>query len=136
MRYGQPIDRCPCCGGPAPGGDLHWFRRARCLVGNDRALIMGPIQAALFDALWRARLSMEGLDRATLAARMWVGSPKGGPEDDKAVGVYVSGLRKKIRPFGITIVSTGGPGSTTRLVSVEGRRHGYAHVIVGALRAQ
>src|SRR5215467_13274138 len=127
MRYGMPEDRCPICGGEAPGGHVQWFRKARCLIGNDRAIILAPTLSRLFDAFWRSRIDEAGLSRSQLAER--VGNPRlGGADDDRSVCVYVSNLRQRIIPFGLTIMATGGPHSTWRLVNRLHRRQGYAHV--------
>lgn len=125
----EPTDKCPCCGGQLPGSELQWLtpqkREPRhnqyasgILVGSGKALVLTRTESAIFDVLWTARHMLEGMSRDAIVERIWRDRADGGPNYQNVVNQYVYHIRAMIEPFGITIKSTGGRTSTTRLVGV------------------
>lgn len=93
--------KCPCCGRPAPEGDLVWNAEARTLVGRGHSIRFPRKQAKLFDALWRQR--HRHLSNRELADIVYADDRDGGPDDPKIISVHAWHLRRRIAAFNLNI---------------------------------
>jgi hypothetical protein len=91
---------CSCCGHPLP-------------ESGPREALTG-MQKRMFDIVLRSGTA--GISGPELMNRLYEGNPNGGPDSLNIVAVMAHAMRKQIEEFGISIVSTRGPGGTYRIV--------------------
>jgi hypothetical protein len=89
---------CPCC-----KGEGH--------ISATEDVSLTPLQRRIYDALaTRPRTNIE------LQDAMYGDRPDGGPENgNTVVSVLVNQMKHRLRPHGMTVRSTGGPGALYRL---------------------
>jgi hypothetical protein len=95
---------CPCCGTPMskPGIDA-------------RTVHLGANQQALFNLL---KANASGISVDAIRNRILTTNRDGDSYNSSIVAVMASHINKKIKPWGLRIQSTGGPGSVYRLIQI------------------
>lgn len=99
---------CPCCG--------HSLDKP---IGIDGARVwLGANQQALFNIV---KAHPDGIAAEAIRQRLFSTSRKGKPYSrcDSIVAATANYTNKKLKLWGLKIVSTGGPGSVYRLVRLE-----------------
>jgi hypothetical protein len=86
---------CECCGHPVPPDDI------------DAELT--PTQRRVYHAVKRA--GTMGITNPELMEKVYVDDPDGGPENTNIIAVMMKRVRLVLASRGLTIRSTGGPGS-------------------------
>lgn len=111
----QVVTECPCCHRPiAADNQMVVDFDARIVMRNGKALTLVGKQWETF--AFFARKFPAPVSNSMLMDAVYGGDPDGGPDSLNIVSVVKFHLRKKLKPLGIGISSTGGPGSTSRLV--------------------
>ena len=96
--------RCPCCGAPLAEE-----------LGIKPSVRLGPNQQALFDLL---RRHPQGITNEAIRERLFATNRKGDPYHGSIVAVMTHHVNRKIKPWGLAIRGTGGPGSVYQLVQI------------------
>ena len=86
---------CECCGHPLPP------------EGIDAELT--PTQRKLYRAVKRA--GKAGITNPELMDKLYADDPNGGPENTNIISVMMKRVRAVLASYGLTVRSTGGPGS-------------------------
>lgn len=95
--------KCPCCGGPIDKP-----------LGDRGHPLLGPNQQALFNAV---RDAVDGIDRESLYARVY---PNGSEARClQLISTMVWQINQKLKPMGLRIRGSGGPGSMYRLLQIS-----------------
>ena len=103
---GHKLKKCPCCGQEV--SDFLWV---------DRELVrLGAMQQRLVNIL---KAAPEGLTVYDVVDRLYSSSASGGPSGNNIIAVMAAHINKKLKPLGISIRGTGGPGSVYRLVETK-----------------
>ena len=89
------ISVCKCCGHPIPPSSVE--------------AALTPMERQLYTYVKRA--GTVGITNRDLMDLLYANDPSGGPESSNIISVVTKNIRKKINPLGLTIKSTGGPGS-------------------------
>lgn len=106
MTEGATISVCPICGGPLFDQDLQWVPGARALIGGGAAVIFSKQQARFFETLWNARRRGTGVPREMIFHALYYDDPNGGADCTSIVSTMACYMRRKLRRFGLTIVSS------------------------------
>lgn len=111
----QVVMECPCCHRPiAADSQMAVDYDTRTVTRNGKALVLAGKQWETFACF--AKKFPAPVTNEMLMDVLYGDDPDGGPDSLNIVSVVKFHLRKKLEPLGIGIVSTGGPGSTSRLV--------------------
>ena len=99
---------CPACGSAlVDDGTVRFDAEAGIVVAGGHAAVLTVAEAALFQALWRARPRVLSKEQLLSATAGLIG------EDDrelKIVDVFVCKARKKLKPLGVEISTAWGKG--------------------------
>jgi hypothetical protein len=80
-----------------------------------RTVHLGANQQALFNLL---KANASGISAEAIRERILTTSRNGEVYNPNIVAVMASHINKKIKPWGLRIQSTGGPGSVYRLIQI------------------
>ena len=100
--------QCPCCG-QAVSVDL---------LDNavpENFFWLGAMQQALFDLV---KKHPQGIKACDIKDRIYASTRDGGASQHNIVAVMARHVNKKLKPLGMRIKGTGGPGSVYRLIKI------------------
>ena len=100
--------RCPCCG-QAVSIDL---------LDNavpENFFWLGAMQQGLFDLV---KKHPQGISAESIRDRLYANSRNGSESQHNIVAVMARHVNKKLKPLGLRIKGTGGPGSVYRLIKL------------------
>jgi DNA-binding response OmpR family regulator len=102
---------CALCGRPLEDHPLWWNVESHTVVNGSKALLLTPMEARIFDALWQATSRGGMLALLELTAIAYSDEPDGGPLGaDKCVSVHLVHLRRKLERIGVAIMNVRGAG--------------------------
>jgi DNA-binding response OmpR family regulator len=94
---------CPCCGHP--------------LSDDEVEVVLRPKERKLYQALLRG--GQAGITNSGLMDHVYADDPDGGSLDSNVIAVMASRMRPLMKPFGLTIRASGGPGCRYHLEKLE-----------------
>jgi predicted DNA-binding ribbon-helix-helix protein len=107
----KDICRCPVCDSPIPQHLVRWHFETRTLVRNGMAMSLPPLDAKIFNSLWKRLGKGHFVTRSQLTDEIYADRIDGGPESLNIVSVRLAVMRPYLRPFGISIKSKMGQDS-------------------------
>lgn len=112
------MSKCPCCGTDFSEADrpLVSLDTNRIMAGGE-IVQLSPTEAEFASILLKAMPL--GVERERIIARLWGAAPINDPE--KALHVYATKLRKRLKPIGVGIRSIWGIGYAMEYLKTEER---------------
>lgn len=93
---------CPCCGKKLDPIDYYFHPQSGVLILQGTPILMGATEALIFKELVKSFPRV--LSPVLLHERLSAGRPAGGV-DDALMKAYMTRLRRRLEPYGMTITS-------------------------------